>query len=97
MGLALGTNLKFHTSVTKRLKQKVRKFWGLTPTFAEVTEEILVGRGLVAHPPSPSILNRVKKIPTEDPVKMAEFVLNNNIFEFNSKAYQQKSGTAIGV
>ena len=39
----------------------------------------------------------IKKIPTEDLVKMAEFVLNNNIFEFNSKAYQQKSGTAIGT
>ena len=37
----------------------------------------------------------IKKIPTEDLVKMAEFVLNNNIFEFNSKAYQQKS--AIGT
>ena len=39
----------------------------------------------------------IKKIPTEDLVKMAEFVLNNNIFEFNSKAYRQKSGTAIGI
>ena len=39
----------------------------------------------------------IKKIPTEDLVKMAEFVLNNNISEFNSKAYQQKSGTAIGT
>ena len=29
----------------------------------------------------------VKKIATEGLVKMAEFVLNNNIFEFNSKAY----------
>ena len=28
---------------------------------------------------------------------MADFVLNNNIFEFNSKACQQKSGTAIGT
>ena len=28
---------------------------------------------------------------------MAEFVLNNNIFESNSKVYQQKSGTAIGT
>ena len=28
---------------------------------------------------------------------MAEFVLNNNIFEFNSRAYQQQSGTAIGT
>ena len=39
----------------------------------------------------------IKKIPTEDLVKIAEFVLNNNIFEFNSKAYRQKSGTAIGI
>ena len=39
----------------------------------------------------------IKKIPTEDLVKMAEFVLNNNIFEFNSKAYRQKSGTAMGT
>ena len=39
----------------------------------------------------------IKKIPTEDLVKVAEFVLNNNIFEFKSRAYQQKSGTAIGT
>ena len=39
----------------------------------------------------------IKKIPTEDLVKMAELVLKNNIFEFNSKTYQQKSGTAIGT
>ena len=37
----------------------------------------------------------ISKIPTKDLVKMAEFLLNNNVFEFNSKAYQQKSGTAI--
>ena len=30
----------------------------------------------------------IKKIPTEDIVKMEEFVLNNNIFEFNSKVFQ---------
>ena len=31
-------------------------------------------------------------------MKMAEFVLNNKIFEVNSsKAYQQKSDTAIGT
>ena len=28
---------------------------------------------------------------------MTEFVLNNNMFQFNSKAYQQKSGKAIGT
>ena len=36
-------NLQFYTSVAKGLKLKVRKFWGLVPTFVEVTEEKLVG------------------------------------------------------
>ena len=39
----------------------------------------------------------VKKIPTENLIKMAEFVLKNNVFEFNSKVFQQISGTAIGT
>ena len=39
----------------------------------------------------------VKKIPTENLIKMAEFVLKNNIFEFNNKVFQQISGTAIGT
>ena len=43
LGLALGTNLKFYTSLSKGLKLKVRRFWGLIPTFVEVTEEKLVG------------------------------------------------------
>ena len=30
-------------------------------------------------------------------MKMAEFLLNDNILEFNGKAYQQKSGAAIGT
>ena len=63
--LTLGTNLKFYTSVAKGLKLKVRKFWGLIPTFIEVTGEKLVGGPfcplppLFLLPPSP-ILNRVK-------------------------------------
>ena len=40
-GLALGTNLKFYTSVGKGLKLNVRKFWGLIPIFVEVTGEKL--------------------------------------------------------
>ena len=36
-----------------------------------------------------------KKNGTEDLTKMAEFVLKNNYFEFNGKAKQQLSGTAI--
>ena len=39
----------------------------------------------------------VKKIPTENLIKMAEFVLKNNLFEFNNKVVQQISGTTIGT
>ena len=37
------------------------------------------------------------KIPTNDLVKLAEFVLKNYFFEFNNKIKQQISGTAIGT
>ena len=38
-----------------------------------------------------------KFIPIEDLVKMAEFILKNNYFEFNSIVKHQISGTAIGT
>ena len=38
-----------------------------------------------------------KFISTNDLVKMAEFVLKNNYFQFNGKVKQQISGTAIGT
>ena len=38
-----------------------------------------------------------RTIPSNELVKMAEFVLKNNYFEFNSDIYHQKSGTAIGT
>ena len=51
LGLALGASLKFYTSVAKGLKLKVRKFWGLIPTFVEVTGEKLAGCGAFCpHP-----------------------------------------------
>ena len=50
LGLALGTNLKFYTSVAKGLKLKVRKFWELIPTFVEVTGKKLVGGPFAPHP-----------------------------------------------
>ena len=60
LGLELGTNFKFCTSLAKWLKLKVRTFWGSNPTFVEVTGEKLVGAGgLFGHPPPP-ILNRVR-------------------------------------
>ena len=62
LGQALGTNLKFYTSVAKGSELKVRKLWGLTPLFVEVTGEKLVGGGEPFAPSlPPPILNRVNK------------------------------------
>ena len=36
-----------------------------------------------------------KMVPTKDIIKMADFVLKNNLLEFDSKFYQQISGMAI--
>ena len=38
-----------------------------------------------------------KTVPTDGIIKMTNFVLTNNFFEFNSKFYKQISGTAIGT
>ena len=57
--LALGMALKFYTIVTKGLKVKVGKFWGLIVTFAEFTREKLVG-GLFITPTPLVILNWVQ-------------------------------------
>ena len=47
--LALGTNLKFYTSVPIVLKLKVKKFWELIPTFVEVTGENMLILHKVIH------------------------------------------------
>ena len=46
-----------------------------------------------------NILDKRKNqnISTADLIKMTEFVLKNNYFEFNGKVKQQISGTAIGT
>ena len=53
LGLPLGANLKFHTSVAKGLNLEVRTFWELIPTFVEVTGTKLVRGAFLApflHP-----------------------------------------------
>ena len=40
---------------------------------------------------------KTHKAPTSKLIKMAEFVLKNNYFQFSDKVYQQISGTAIGT
>ena len=61
-GLGLGTTLKFSASVAKGLKLKVRKFWGLFPTFVEVTGVKLAGGffGPCSRPPPSPILNKIR-------------------------------------
>ena len=59
LGMALGTNLKFYTSIVKWLKLKVRKFWGIVCTFAEVTEDKLVGAIFTPVPLPPFTLINV--------------------------------------
>ena len=41
--------------------------------------------------------SRIFFIPTDDIVQMAEFVLKNNVFQFNGKVKGQKLGVAIGI
>ena len=74
LGLALGTNLKFYTSLLKGLNLKVRKVWGLIPTFVEVTGEKLEG-GLFAPPPP--ILNMIKITVLHGPATSHGFHLKN--------------------
>ena len=62
MGLALGMNLKFYTSVAKGLKLRLKTFWRLIPKFAEVTRDKLV-EGEFCAPASPQHLNRVNLRP----------------------------------
>ena len=51
LGLALGMALKFYTSVARGLELKVRKLWGLIPTFVEVTgEKLVAGAFCLPHP-----------------------------------------------
>ena len=52
--MALGTNLIFYASVAKGLKLKVRKFWGLIPTFVGIkTGEKLTGWAFLLPLPYP--------------------------------------------
>ena len=50
LGLAIGIGLKFYNSVAKGLELKVRKFFGLIPTFVEVTGEKIVVGAYLAPP-----------------------------------------------
>ena len=86
------------------------KFWKKIKTLGCITDNaILVTAEVVGLYPSipyqPGLIalkeglgkRFLKKIPTDDLIKMADFVLSNNFFEFNSDTFQQISGTAVGT
>ena len=66
-----------------------------------VTADVMGLYPNILHEASLKALNKVwdkqdkKSVATGDLVRMAEFVLKNSFFEFNSKIKQQVSGTAI--
>ena len=78
--------LTFYTNMTKGLKLKVRRFWRVTLTFAEVTEEKLVGQHFFALP---SILNKVNVVLVFSFTKSLDHLLiksiQNNIGEIAVK------------
>ena len=75
------------------------KFWKEPSWFQQILFELsqhASGAGLEALRKR---LNERKTptIPTEELVKIANFVLKNNLFEFNWEVKRQKSGTVIGT
>ena len=81
---------------------KLKELFSVPQNALLVTVEVV---GLYPSIPHQNILDalsinleqrEVKKISTEDLFEVAQFVLKNNYFKFNSKVKQQVSGTAIG-
>ena len=65
LGLALGTDFKLYTGQSKGLKIKARKFWGLIPTFVEVTG----GKSVEGAFLIPLIRNRVNRLPSKTKIR----------------------------
>ena len=62
--------------------------WGYTQAF-HIKMVLLLLRKLLAR--------HSKKISTNNLIRMAEFMLSSNFFEFNSDTFQQISGMAVGT
>ena len=84
-------------------KNKIKKLGRLSGNITLVTADVVVIYPSIQHEYRLETLRErlVKsedlKLPVNDLVKIAEFVLKNNIFEFNGKVKQQVAGTAIGT
>ena len=76
-------------------KNKIKKLGKLSGDITLVTSNVVALYHSIPHEDGLETLS--EKLPVSDIVKMAEFVLKNNIFEFNGKLKQQVAGIAIGT
>ena len=81
---------------------KTKKLRKLSGNITLVTADVVALYTSIPHEDGlEAIRKRLKsedlKLPVNDMLKMAEFVLMNNIFEFNGNVKQQVAGIAIGT
>ena len=88
---------------TGDFQEKLRAIGEIPKGAILVTADVVGLHPIIPHDESFKVLRNQydkfidKTVPTEGIIKMAEFVLKNNLFEFNSKYYKQISGTGIGT
>ena len=88
---------------TGEFLEKLKRVEGIPKGAILVTAEVVGLYPTISHDGGLQILRKQynkfkdKMVPTDDIIKMADFVVKNNLFEFDCKFYQQTSGTAIGT
>ena len=96
-------NGKSYISDSGHFLEKIKNISTLPENATLVTTDVVGLYPSIPHQvglsaPQEALENRlVKKVPAENLIEMAEFVLKNNLFKFNNKVFQQISGTAIGT
>ena len=80
----------------KRIGKVLESFFLITSDVVGLYPSILHKKGILALK-SKLEEQASSKLHTNDLVKLAEFVLKNNFFEFNNEIKQHISGTAIGT
>ena len=96
-------NVKSYIRDSGHFLEKIRNISSKADNALLVTADVVEIYPNIPHSADLCLLERVfekrinKQIETSELVKMADFALTNNYFEFSEKVYQQTSGTAIGT
>ena len=86
-------NGKLYVRDSRRFLEKIKNISTLPENSILVTADVVGLCPSIPHQAALSALKEalengsMKKIPTENLIKMAEFVLKNNLFEFNNKVF----------